>query len=426
MAGSKLDPYEDIVRGHIAAGHDNETIARVLSPKIPGGVSRHAVRRFLAKKAIGRPAPTQAEPVAVDDPLRVKIDALQAQLSVSQKEIKAYAKALATQEEFYARIVEASRVPVKTPSYRVKPRAKTSKPSRSVVVPIYDQQFGQLVRPSDTPGGRGEYSSAIYDQRQKRWLEGVTGNIRDYAESHQIEELVIVFGGDHVEGDEIFAGQPWQLELDPCRQVWELACKMDAAVTELVRFAKEEIGVPWIACYGVDDNHGKVGGKRSGARPSTYSWNWLFLTLLKDKLRAQPIDQFEHDPAGAIFFYAAGLEFQAVHGHHNIKGWGGIPYYGIQRYDAKSVRLHNRLFRFLLMGHIHQPAEITVGSGAEAIVSGDWVGANNLSGPIAAASRPQQKVLYAASKWGITETARIYLTDAEEAFEPSPIYGRAG
>lgn len=362
----------------------------------------------------------------VQDPERLRRERMEAELRVLKRENKQYSDALLKQEAFFERIVEASRIPVTKPKYKVA-RQKTSKPHRSVVVPIYDQQYGQLVRAGDTPGDRGGYSTDVYDQRQARWLEGVTGSIRNYADSYAIDELVIVLGGDHVEGDEIFAGQSWQLELDPCRQVVSLAAKMgdpDGALPSLIRFAKEEVGVPYIAVYGVDDNHGKVGGRKSGARPSTYSWNWLLMEMLRDKLRAQPINEFAVEPAGAIFFYAAGLEFQAVHGHRGIRGWGGIPFYGIQRYDARSVRLHNRMHRYILMGHIHTPAEITVGTGAEAIVSGDWVGANNLSADIVAASRPQQKVLYVAQKWGVVETARIYLTDAATAHAPTRIYGQ--
>ena len=77
------------------------------------------------------------------------------------------------------------------------------------------------------------------------------------------------------------------------------------------------------------------------------------------------------------------------------------------------------------MGHHHQAGEIPQNTGAETIISGDWVGANNLSGIITAASRPQQKILYVAEKWGITSTERIYLTDDADAYEQSPIHGRS-
>ena len=93
-------------------------------------------------------------------------------------------------------------------------------------------------------------------------------------------------------------------------------------------------------------------------------------------------------PEGSIFFYAAGFECQAIHGHE-IRGWGGIPFYGIARHDAKSVRLHSGCYRYLFHGHIHQQSLINIGTGSEAIVSGDWVGPNNASGAINAAPRSE-------------------------------------
>jgi hypothetical protein len=175
---------------------------------------------------------------------------------------------------------------------------------------------------------------------------------------------------------------------------------------------------------GVPGNHGKVGGKRGGARPKTYNSDWGLQVMLKDKLRAEPIDEFVVNPAGSVFFYAAGFECQAIHGEQ-IRGWGGIPFYGIARHDAKSVRLHSRLYRYLFLGHIHQQSQINIGTGAEACVSGDWVGANNMSGDIVAASRPKQSLVYFGAQYGITESVPIYLTDADDALAPSPIYGKA-
>lgn len=355
----------------------------------------------------------------IDDPRRVQADQLKAENKLLRKENAEYAKRLASEEEFFTRIVEATRVPTSVPKLRT-PKQNPKLSPRSVICPVYDQQYGQFVQPSDTPAGLGRFSTAIFDQRLERWLEGTSGSIRDYAQSHRIEELILVLGGDHVEGDDIFAGQAWQLELDPPRQVWDLACKMDEAIRQLVRFAKEEIGVPKVGIYGVTGNHGKVGGKKAGARPSTYNWDWLFLMLLRDRLREEPIDQFQIEPGGSLLFGCADHIFLAVHGDE-IRGWGGLPFYGLTRYDGRAMRLHRVLYDYLLMGHHHQPATIPNGSG-EHIISGDWVGANNLSRFITAASRPQQRVLYVAQKYGIVEDSRIYFTNSTEAHESPPVH----
>lgn len=363
----------------------------------------------------------------VQDRERIKQTQVDAELKMLRRENAQYAKALAKQEELFDRFVEISQVPVKVPKFVVPKQAKKL-PSRSVVVPIYDQQYGQLVRPEDTPGQQGGFSTEIYDQRAERWFAGVTSHLLKQSAVYRLEEMIIVLGGDHVEGDEIYPQQSWQLEIDPIKQMWQMACKLGGVddqlglLQRLIRFAKAELGIPYILVLCVPGNHGKVGGKRGGARPKSYNWDWGMQTILQDKLRAEPIDEFIIRPDGSIFFYAAGFECQAIHGE-NIKGWGGIPFYGIARYDAKSVRLHNRLYRYLFMGHIHQQSQINIGTGAEAIVSGDWVGANNMSDMIVAASRPKQLLVYFGASMGITEQVPIYLTDADEALNPSPIYG---
>ena len=198
---------------------------------------------------------------------------------------------------------------------------------------------------------------------------------------------------------------------------------METAIREVVQFAVSELGIQHIGCYGVDDNHGKVGGKRGGARPATYSWNWLFLKILfEQRLAKDRIDEFAIEPGGSLFFRCAGHEFQLIHGHQ-VRGWGGLPFYGLTKFDGRSIRLHNKIYRYLLMGHHHQPGVIPNGAG-ETIVSGDWVGANNLSGMITAASRPQQNVLFVAKKWGITGIERVYFQDADEAYGEPHVYGR--
>ena len=363
------------------------------------------------------------EAVPVDDPLRIKTVQQDALISQLRSEIKQYDKALATQEEFFARVVEQSRVPVTVPKFKTVKAKRDGLPRLTAVIPIYDCQYGQHVKMADVVGLRGEFSSQIFDHRLKRWTETVIRLLRDKAASNTFDELIIPLGGDQVEGDEIYAGMPWQLEMDPIRQMLEIAEKLAVAIEAIIRVAKEELGIPWVSAYAVPGNHGKVGGKRGGARPATYSWDYGAFEILKDKLRAQPIDEFVIRADGALFFYAAGHEFQMIHGDE-IRGWGGIPYYGIARFDAKSVRLHNRLYRYLIMGHIHQPAEITTGSGAETLVSGDWVGPNNLTRHIVAGSRPQQRIIWVNEDHGVVGTDRVFLTDGVDAFEPTEIHGR--
>lgn len=400
-----------------------EAVARSLG--IPGSTYKaHCSKKGIPTAAAPTASdPVEVEPKPVDDPDRLRVTSLEAQVEHLKRENREYGKKLASQEELFDRIIETTKLPSPKPKLRARPKRHGSKPTNSIIAPIYDQQFGQFVRPSDTPGRKGNFSLEVFDERLKRYVEGLTGVISKRADGYGINELIIPFGGDQVEGDEIFPGQPWQLEIDPVMQVWELHGRMLAAITEIVRFAREDIGVEHIAIYGVTGNHGKVGGRKSGARPASYNWDLLFLKFLFASLQKQPIDEFAIEPLG-IFFYAAGHEIQAVHGDE-IRGWGGIPFYGLTRFDGRSMRLHNRLYRYLIMGHHHQPADIPNGAG-RTIICPDWVGANNLSRDMAAASRPAQKVLFLSEKWGMCGSEDIWFTEAAEAYEPTKIYGDGG
>lgn len=361
-------------------------------------------------RGVPGPAAKARESVPVDDPERVKLDGLEAELRHLRAENREYRKALASREKIVEQIVEAARVPVKVPRYTV--RKRSSKLSvRTAVLPVYDCQFGQLVRPEDTPLGVGEFSVSVFDQRLERWMDAVTGSMRDYAASHAIEELTVVFGGDLVEGEDIFAGQPWQLEHDPAMQTVLFVRRWAEALRTLVAFAKTEIGVKRIMVLAIPGNHGKVGGRKKGATPSTMSWDWLASEWLRDSLRAEPVDVWGIESGGAVLFETAGHLFLAIHGDE-IRGWGGLPFYGLAKYDGRAIRMSGELHDYLLMGHHHQPASIPNGSGGETIVSGDWVGANNLSRHLAAASRPQQKLLFVADGWGVTEQVPLYLAEA--------------
>lgn len=351
----------------------------------------------------------------VDAPERLEQRSIEEELRYYKRRNSELDRALTNREAIVKKIVEAARVQVSTPHYKVA-RQRKSLPQRSAILPIFDCQFGQLVQPSDTPLGIGEFNLEIFDQRMKRWMDAVTRSMLDYKTSHVINELVIILGGDLVEGEDIFAGQAWQLEVDPAMQTVLFVRRWASGLKDLIQFVKEEIGVRRLMLVAVPGNHGKVGGRKKGATPKTMSWDWLASEWLRDALRAEPIDTFGIEPGGMALFRTAGHLFLTIHGDE-VRGWGGIPFYGFTRFDGRAIRLTGVLYDYLLCGHHHQPASIPTGSGGEIIMSGDWVGGNNLSGQLVAASRPQQKLLFVADKYGVTEHIPIYL---EESRRPEP------
>lgn len=410
---------EEALRAELAAHGSLAAAARA------HGISESTVKSSWSKiKKPGENLPRSVAKVQeireqrdLEDPERLREEQRQAEVRHLRAEHKRLIAERANREAIIERIVDAARVPVEVPRYAVRKQTK-SLPVRSAVLPVFDCQFGQLVQPDDTPLGIGGFNTDVFDERLQRWLDAVTGSMRDYAASHRVTELVIPFGGDMVEGEDIFAGQAWQLELDPARQTVEFARRWTKVLSDtLIPFVKEEIGVEKLMVVCVPGNHGKVGGKRKGATPSTMSWDWLAFEWMRDALRAEPINEFAIEPGGAVLFETAGHLFLTIHGDE-IKGWGGLPFYGLTRYDGRAIRMTGEVYDYCLLGHHHQPASIPNGSGGEFIVSGDWVGGNNLSRFLAAASRPQQRLLFVGEKYGITENIPIYLEEHSRRERP--------
>lgn len=348
-----------------------------------------------------------ADEAPIDDPMRLAIASKDAELRELRSNVKKLSEALGKREEALAQMVEAARVPVPRPSFKVAPSNDTL-PERSIVLPIYDIQFGQLVAASDTAFEKGEFSVEVFDQRLEAYVSKVIAYLRERAVATNFTELHIVLGGDLVEGDQIYPGMAWQLQHHPIRQVLLLRTKLGNALRVISRFARSELGVEALGLYAVPGNHGKVGGKRAGATPSDYSWDYLAAELLLDELRNEQLDIAANVASGALMFETLGHKFLAIHGDE-IKGWGGLPFYGLAKADGRLIRMSEVIHDYLLMGHHHQPGNIPNGSGGMQIVSGDWVGANNLSRHILAGSRPQQNLLLVGAKYGITTEEHIYL-----------------
>ena len=329
-----------------------------------------------------------------------------AEIRALKKENKKLKEHLIRQEELVDRIVAQSTQPLPKPTFKVR-SAKRDKPTRDILLPIFDAQYGQRVLPKDTVSGVGRFDSGVFKERLELYVEKVCQTMQDYAAGHQIENIVFALGGDMVEGDEIYRGMEWHLELHPAEQLIGIRDLLAYAIDEIMS-AGAELGAKQASVLCTPGNHGKVGGKKAGDRPPDYSWDYIAFRLLQERLANHPIRTFAIEAAGACYFDVRGNLFGMIHGDE-VKGWGGIPYYGITRHDAKMVRTANVIPDFVLAGHHHQPASISVGYG-EWLLSGNWVGGNSLS-RFVGSNTPSQWCYGISEKWGVCDRFLIYLDE---------------
>lgn len=337
-----------------------------------------------------------------------------AEIAHLKKENKSLTKLLLDQEHLVDRLIALTEEPRENPSFSV--TKSETKAERDAILPLYDLQFGQRVTAEDTPGGMNTFNVEVFTERLARYVEAVGNTLLDYGQSHSIKNLIIPFGGDAVEGWGVFKAQEWQLELDPIEQVIRLVDLMVPALHEIIGLAKEELGVEGVGVFCVTGNHGKPGGRSSGALPSTLNFDYLFYRMLEKAMVNYPIDQWGIEPAGSLYFVSQGHTFLMIHGHE-VRGWGGLPLYGLTKWDAKAIRLNHQMFSYALLGHHHVPANISIGYG-EHLMSGNWVGANNLSKEITAGGRPSQWVFFTSKEYGVGERSLIHLDKNAEPKKP--------
>lgn len=329
-------------------------------------------------------------------------------LKHKDRRIKQLEKRIVEQEDLVERIVGLAAE--ERPAVRFSPRRSAGAKERDALLPMFDMQFGSKVEIKSVPGGLNLFNEQIFTERAERYVEAVCGSLSDYGVSHTIKNTIILLGGDLVEGWGIFPGQEWSLEFDPVEQVTRLTPILEEMIDAILGHVFEHTDCENATIFGIPGNHGKIG---KGEMPTTASWDYLILRWLqKTFARDKRIGNFAIESAGHLWFESMGHTFLSVHGDE-VRGWGGIPYYGLTRFDAQAMRMHNHMFDYLLLGHHHRPANIEVGYG-EHLMSGNWVGATQYAKKIVASGWPSQWVFYVSEEYGVSERSPIRLVKKDE------------
>jgi hypothetical protein len=301
----------------------------------------------------------------------------------------------------------------------VKKRQTVKKPEREAVLLLSDWQLGELVHEVET-GGTNAYSWTIAEKRVQRLVDSVVGTLENQMRAYHIPRLVIALLGDMVEGHDVYSGQPWALEKDAAMQAIDGADLLASMLTAIVEpFLPQKLTVD---IYAVPGNHGKPGGRKAGQTPVTFSFDLLLYELLKRQLTNWPLREFAVEPAGRLLFMAADQICLMTHGNE-VRGWGGFPFYGLDKTHARMTMELETLFTFWLLGHWHQSATLPAGRGMR-VVNGTMVGANQLTqAAVMTTSAPSQTLLFMSRDLGLAEVAYLVLEPGKR--QAPKIYGAA-
>lgn len=301
------------------------------------------------------------------------------------------------------------------------PKPETPKPSKKianakkdhidVMAIVSDCQIGQKVTLKDV-GGLNEYNFDVFLKELFIWKNEVIRFVEVQQLTHTVDNIIIPFLGDIVEGHDIFSGQAYHLDMHICNQVVNGSQVFAQALAEIsITFPEIRILI-----LGIPGNHGRVG--RKGEAPSQCNWDVICYKFLECELTNYKKEnggniEFQWSDAWFQLLKSKGWVFCFIHGE-DIKSWMGMPYYGVDRAKAKYMEMLNSYFTYFVLGHHHKEAELPSDNG-EKIVNGNWVGGNDGSKIWMGSNNPNQWIFTINEKYGILLREKIYLKTRHES-----------
>lgn len=277
---------------------------------------------------------------------------------------------------------------------------------------ISDVHGGELVRPEDTAGLGGydfKTCKACMDTLRESILS-ISDDVR--AAKIPFPKLVINFLGDIVTGADIYMGQARDIDRILVDQIVQLADELSRRV--LYPFCQSFPEVIGNAVYG---NHGRIG--RRGTHHKRTNADYLLYHFIRQTM--QHVENFKmRISLGSFMGYVLKEDPTRPHliAHGDkIKRYMSIPYYGLDRWDARMVSLTQVPWAFTHLGHHHRKASIDAPHG-ERIMNGSWVGASEFSVDVLQeGNQPKQFFMGLSPEWGKTFSYDIYLEKGRRKLE---------
>jgi len=285
----------------------------------------------------------------------------------------------------------------KVPTWTTRKRPKKS--AATVCALLSDCHFDEIVRFSEN--GQNAYNREIAEQRLRRFADKVIGLSYDQVQGVDIDGLVLLLGGDLVNGSLHDASEHNETPYMPLT-VAHWAGQLAACIDRLAE------AFPRVHVVSVVGNHGRLTMKPRTAGRARDSWDWLLVhsarQLVSDDTITWQIPE-SHDALVEVY----GTTILLTHGD-SVKGGGGIGgiWPPIKRLQAR-LQVH-KPHDLLVMGHWHQ---LTMAASAGLIVNGSLKGWDSYAAIYAFSAEPAQQAWWLVTPThGVTMEAGVFVEDA--------------
>lgn len=283
--------------------------------------------------------------------------------------------------------------PIKMPS-----RDRRSKDPEIAVLHYSDAQFGKIT---------SSYDSAVGLARAEKLAQKTVQITEIRRSSYPIRELRLYIGGDIVEGESIFPGQPFLID----NPLIEQACNVaPTAIARMVRYFLEHYEKVRVIC--VPGNHGR---NSKFADPRT-NWDMVACRVAKEMLTntdGKLLPRLEFEVPGS--FYVVDRVFNwgnlVVHGDQIRGGFAGFPWYGVGKKASGWADTIKEPWDYLWFGHFHTMASGTLNH-RQFLGNGTTESDNEYAlEQLAAAGHPVQRLAFFSAQHGLISDNPVWLTD---------------
>ena len=284
------------------------------------------------------------------------VTVLRSQIAEQDIVLEAYKKSHGQLEDFFEKVSLAIRPIIPLTNVFEKGSGKVDSPCLAVMR-ISDGHMGAVQLPDEIEGF-GEFNPELCRSRQIDYAHRFCKWVDVNRGAYQIDEVAVIITGDLISGDihdELRVTNAFPTPVQCVRAAEVLAEQMRIVAADF-----ERVTVHFL----VEDNHARLTKKPQAKEAGYNSLNYVVGKLAEVYLTNIDNLEFNIYPQFEKVVHCLSRQYLISHGH-GIRGWMGVPWYGIERHVGKEAK--NRLqiimdditrakdvgFHKYIFGHLH-------------------------------------------------------------------------
>jgi len=231
------------------------------------------------------------------------------------------------------------------------------------------------------------YNSQVMRDRVLRFCDKAARLAEIQRADHPVDDLVVMLGGDMIEGLFNFPTQPYEIDATLFGQY----VTVSRLLTEVVQFALSEFST--VKVIGEWGNHGRLGSKRD-AVPRSDNADRMTYELARSLVNTDPRVTWEDCPEDIQRVEIGNYRALLIHGDEVGRNGFASPSTIVQHVNRWRSGAYAWEFRDVFIGHYHTHAEWAMANGEGAVYqTGSTESENRYAGVMLAASAvPSQRV----------------------------------